>query len=468
MNEPKQLDVFNRHDRFSKLKVVGIAILIAMVVITALYFFVKSLLTYTVDYNLNGGYVYNTTLEPQKLKFLQQVKEPKGVKKEGYYIEYWSKDKNLGSKFRFGSLIWNSMTLHVKWKEGVAIRLNFAEGEENSDLPLADLKGKYEQYLKPGSDWSLPLVFNENKNSVHFGEQLLWYDNPECTGDPFAEKDWDNLTETIDIYGKWYDTDPEKFVIDENGLLTRYLGYCNKVILPNTVRKIKDIAPDRFTTGYSDSLNDQAGTYHSVWQNVMSDETGVNGLKIIYLNSELVEIGDCAFRDCKGLEKIIFQGDNVEILGSWAFANCSNLGEFDFPTKVTRVPSNCFDDAFKLTKRVSLTLDNVKYIDNKAFINANLYSITLNRVETIGTNAFTSCHNLHDFVINTATLVTSNVAGGNTPGVPNPNGIFFDTYSYSADNQKLKIYVPADLYDDYLALDYWNMYSSTFYKIENQ
>ena len=146
MNNPKEIDVFNRHDRFSKLKVIGISILIAIVSITALYFFVKSLLTYTVEYNLNGGYVYGSTLEPQKLKFLQKVEEPKNVKKRGYYIEYWSKDEDMGSKFRFGTPIWNSMTLHVKWAEGVAVRLHFAEGEENDDLPLEDLRGYYEQY----------------------------------------------------------------------------------------------------------------------------------------------------------------------------------------------------------------------------------------------------------------------------------------------------------------------------------
>ena len=50
MNEPKEIDVFNRHERFSKLKVIGISLLIAVVIITALYFFAKTLFTYTVDY----------------------------------------------------------------------------------------------------------------------------------------------------------------------------------------------------------------------------------------------------------------------------------------------------------------------------------------------------------------------------------------------------------------------------------
>jgi len=470
MNEPKEIDVFNRHERFQKLKTIGIAVLIAIVALAALYFFVKALLTYTVEYNLNGGYVYNTTLEPAKLKFLQRVEEPKGVKKEGYYIEYWSRDKNLGSKFRFGSPIWNSMTLNVKWADGVAIQLRFAQGEENSDLPLKDLKGLYEQYIKPGSDWTIPLVYNKNEQSVHYGEQLLWYDNPECTGEPFAVKSWKNLTENVTIYGKWFDTDPEKFQVDEEGTLQRYLGYCNKVILPSGIKKIKDIDPEKFTTGSSDQLNEQDGEYHSVWQNVMAN--GVNGMNIIYLNPELEIIGDCAFKDCESLEIIKFMGNNVNSIGEWSFANCEKLREFTFPTLVTRVPAHCFDGAFKLFADVSLILDNVTYIEEEAFVNANIYSITLNKVEFIGSKAFAACYDLHDVVINNNKVVTSNVTGGYTPGgLPNDKGIFFGTYSYSEFNQKLKIYVPANLYEEYLALDYWAMYSiegnNALHKIES-
>lgn len=463
MNEPKEIDVFNRHDRFSKLKVLGISLLIAMVIITALYFFVKTLLTYTVDYNLNGGYVYGKTLEPQKLKFLQKVEEPKGVKKEGYYIEYWSKDENLSSKFTFGTPIWSSMTLHVKWADGVAVRLHFAIGEENSDLSLADLKGMYEQYIKPGEDWTIPLVFNNNSGSVHYGEQLLWYDNAECEGDPFAERSWENITENIDIYGRWFDTKESKFKVDADGTLLKYNGHCNKVILPSKVIKIKDIDPNRFTTGESDTIHDQAGTYHSVWQNVMDDETGVNGLKIIYLNSELIEIGDCAFKDCKGLEEVRFMGDNVERIGKWAFANCVNLKGFTFTSKVTTIEDHAFDGAFSNTYQVSLDLNNVTLIKDDAFINSRVYRVEMSKVVTINSNAFTSCHRLHDFVIKTNIVVTSNVTGESTS--INPEGIFFDTYTKVNSAKHLNIYVPEDLYYDYLNYTYWSMYSDAINKI---
>lgn len=468
MNEPKELDVFNRHERFQKLKTIGIASLIAIVVISAMYFLIKAIITYTVEYNLNGGYVYNTELEPSTLRFLQKVEEPKGVKKEGYYLEYWSRDKDLKSKFNFGTPIWNNMTLHVKWAEGFAVQLRFAEGEENSDLSSEDLKGLYEQYLKPGSDWTIPLVYNLNQDSKHYGEQLLWYDNEECTGEPFAIRTWLNLTQNVTIYGKWFDTDPDKFQVDENGTLTRYLGYCNKVILPSGIKKIKDIDPERFTTGQSDQLNDQAGTYHSVWQNVMSD--GVNGMKIIYLNADLEEIGDCAFKDCEALEQIKFKGDKVHTLGRNAFEKCTSLREFIFPKLVTSIPDYCFYDAFyyKSDVHIELTLENVEAIGYQAFANSDLYSITLNNIEYIEFLAFGGCNQLHNFVINSDKLVTSNVTGGiTTPeGYPNPNGIFHGTYSLNPTLNNLKIYIPTDLYESYLALDYWAMYADAIHTIE--
>ena len=461
--QPKEIDVFNRHERFSKLKVVGIALLIAVIVITIFYFFVKTLFTYTVDFDLNGGYVYGKTVEPQKLKFLQKATEPEGVKKEGYYIEYWSNNKNLEKKYNFNTPVWNSMTLYVKWADGVAVRLHFAEGEENEDLPLADLKGYYEWYLKPGSDWSLPLIYNNVAHSVHYQEQLLWYDNPECTGEPFAERSWTNLTENVDIYGRWFDTNESKFKVDSEGTLTRYLGHCNKIILPSGIRKIKDIDINKFTTGESDSLNDQAGTYHSVWQNVMDDEKGVNGLKLIYLNSEMVEIGDCAFKDCKALEQVKFLGTNVETIGEWAFANCSKLAEFHFPAKVKIIENNTFDGAFDSGKKVSLVLNNVETIEDKAFINSRVYSIELKKVKFIGANAFTSCHVIRDFVLSTPSVVQSNVPSGSNP---NPKGIFFDTHTSVVTAQHLTIYIPEKLYTDYLSYEYWSMYSSVIKTIE--
>lgn len=464
MKEEKEVGVFNSYSGYNKLKIIGISILIFLVASTLLYMFVKSLFKYTVTYNFNGGQIYKQELKSDTYRFLQKVNEPKSVKKEGYYIEYWSKDENFKSRFKFGSRIWNSFTLNVKWADGVAVRLHFAEGEENSDMPLDDLKGYYEQYVKPGSTYSLPLVFNTKEGS-HYGEQLLWYDNPECTGTPFSEKTYE-LNENIDIYGAWFDTDSSKFEVDENGVLNKYLGYCNKIILPNNIKKIKDIAPDRFRTGASDGIHDSAGIYQSAWANVISDETGLyGGLRIVYINSEMETLGDCAFRDCKALEKLIFLGDNISSIGKYAFANCQKISYFDLPTKVTEIKEGTFHNTFAINKKVEMYLANVTTISDNAFQNSHVAKITLPKVTFIGKGAFKACNYLTNLTILTPnTIVISNYDGTNDK--LNTNSIFYGVTTDTSVVTHLKIYVPHNLKSSYLTKIYWNMYSDIIYESE--
>lgn len=464
MKEDREVGVFNSYSGNNKLKIISIAVLIFVVSFGVIFMLVKSLFKYTVTYNFNGGEIYGKELTSDTYPFLAKVNEPQGVKKEGYYIEYWSKDENLGSKFKFGSRIWNSFTLHIKWSEGVAIRLHFAEGEENEDLPLVDLKGYYEQYVKAGSTYKVPKIFNNKEGSSHFGEQLMFYDNPECTGMPFSEKTYENLTENIDIYGAWFDTEEDKFQVVD-GTLNRYLGYCNKVILPNTITKIKDIEPDKFRTGASDGIHDADGIYQSVWSNVISDETGLyGGLIIVYVNQNMITLGDCAFKDCKALQKIVFMGDNITSIGKYAFANCENIAYFDLPSQVTEIKEGTFHYTFGPLKKVEMYLTNVTTIADKAFMNSHIYKITLPKVEFIGSGAFSACNQLINLTILTPnTLVTSNSDATNKLS---KNSIFHASTTDTGVENHVTMYVPKGLKSLYLTKTYWSMYSDIIFESE--
>jgi len=453
---PKEPDTFRKYGRHNKLLTLGIGLAIAVVLATTLYFTIKVLIPYTVTYHLNGGSVYMQELKPTQYRFLERVQEPQNVKKEGYYIEYWSEDKNLSSKFTFGKPIWSSINLYAKWSEGVAVRLHFATGEENADMSTADLKGYFEQYIKAGSSYTLPIVKNTKEGSLHYGEQLFWYDNPECTGEPFAEKTYEAVTENIDLYGCWFDVDESKFEVKE-GVLTKYLGRCNKIMLPNNIYKIKSVSFDKFGTGENDGVNEQDGGYSSVWQYVMSDETGVNGLKLIYLNENLQEIGECGFRQCEALERVYFRGRNIRKIGKYAFAECDKLYVLDIPDTITTIESNVFDGAFDRKKNVEINLgSNITTIEDKAFINSNIYKITLGNVRFIGRSAFASCNNLHDFIIKTPVLVESNFDGDGV--TTDPKAIFFGV-TIIEPHRTLKIYIPSGLKGQYLSKNYWAMYS---------
>lgn len=450
--EPKEVDVFRKYSKNNKLLIVLIAILIASVIVTAIYFFAKSLFKYTVTFELNGGYVYGVEDPTIELGFLQKIYTPK-AKKEGFYLESWYKDEGLTDTFKEGSRIWRDTTLYAKWEEGFAIRLNYAEGEENADLPIKDLKGLYEDYVKQGSTWSLPKVYNTNKNSVHYGEQLLWYDNPECTGDPFESGTYE-VTENKDIYGKWFDTKEEKFDIDENGTLNSYNGFSRHIILPSSVKSIRSIEYETFRQGFTDQ---QWGReYHSVFQNVLGDDEGKNSLRIIYLNKELESIGECAFRSCESLQKVVFLGENTTI-GDYAFDTCTSLKEINLPTTLTKIPKGCFKGAFNPVDRISFHFgNNITRIEDDAFLNSNLYSITLDNVSFIGQSAFSSCHYLTDVNLKYNQVITTNCVSSDVT-----TGVFFDTYTSHEPSQHLKIIVPTALVSVYKTTYPWSLYSTT-------
>lgn len=479
MNEnPKEVAVFKTYTKNNKLKVFGISMLIIIVALLALYFPIKTLFKYTVTYHLNGGSIYKQELVSKTYKFLERVEEPAGIKKFGkdkdgneigYYIDHWSKKEDLSDVFTFGGKMWRSFHLYIAWEEGVAVRLHFAENEENEDMTTDDLKGYYEQYIKPGSDYTLPLMYNNKIDSSrnHYGEQLIWYDNEDCTGEPFFTKTYTNLTESIDIYGKWIDTSEDKFDIDSNGTLQKYNGYCNKVMLPSSVKAIKSIERDRFKTGYGDTIHDQGGEYYSVWAHVVGGSSNPNNsnynpftLREVYINPELRSIGDCAFKDCNMLEKIVFMGDNVESIGISAFESCSSLKNFVMPSKVQTIGSYAFGYAFDRNANVSLALNNVYRVEDFAFVNSNISSITLAKVSFIGRNAFSACGKLGRFEITSQNVVTSNVDTSTNSTYTNEEGLFYSTFTTVAYANKLEIIVPKGMLSAYLNLPYWSMYST--------
>lgn len=387
--EPKEVGVFNAHTSQHHRVKTAIVVVVCFIVLVGVYFLAKSLLTYTITYVPNGGSVFGEELEPDTYSFLELTVEPEGLRKMGFYLEGWYKDEACTKKFTFGKPIWRSRKLYAKWLPGCALVLNYAsdEEEEKSGIPLEELRYYYQEYVMPNSGSSLPTVFNY-KDGYHKGEQLLWFESPDCIGEPIETKEYLSLNEDINVYGKWYDTQEDKFRVDKDGVLQEYLGYCNRIILPNGIKEIKSILPDEFMGG---NLNDQQGNQQS--NNFSAFKNVLSTLEIIYINEDMTKFGSCAFRGCTALENIVFNGDNLESIGENAFQSCKSLTSIEIPTKVTTIPKKCFDSCTSL-KKVTLT-DNVTTIAEQAFITCSgLNTISLPGVKFIGKKAFVGCVNL--------------------------------------------------------------------------
>lgn len=455
-NQPKEIDVFNRFSRYNKLKVVLSAIGIAVVSIVALYFFAKSLFTYTITIVPDGGTIYGQTMEQTEFKysFLEKTSPIEGLKRKGYYIDGYYKNKAKTRKFEFGKRLWKSHTIYIDWQPGYAVELFFVDGEDddekrhNTDPTYFNeihLKNYHEWYVKPGSTYDVPLVYNDqaiikdvgNIND-HYDEQILWYDNKEGTGDPIP---LETLTFTMDknhqLYGRWFDTKESKFNVNEDGTLLRYLGKCKNIVLPDHIKSIKDI--ENFTTGEWDDTRVADGSSYSAFDRVIED------MKIIYINEGMEKLGKHSFYTASSLEKVVFKGNKITIIPFNCFADCTKLREITIPTTVTTIGKDAFNNDVNLRRIYGI--DNVTTINDLAFAACRLESIDLPKVSYLGQWAFGSCNYLKSIYIGYPGLIRTNVTSLD-------NNVFYDTTA--------KIYVPSHLIDTYSTAEFWMNYASRY------
>ena len=109
-------------------------------------------------------------------------------------------------------------------------------------------------------------------------------------------------------------------------------------------------------------------------------------------------IGNYAFSDCSGLTSLILPSSVTEI-GSSAFSGCSGLTSLTLPSSVTSIGWATFSGCSGLT---SLTLpSSVTSIDGRAFYGcSSLFGLTLpSSVTSIGKSAFEGCSGLFSLTL---------------------------------------------------------------------
>ena len=188
------------------------------------------------------------------------------------------------------------------------------------------------------------------------------------------------------------------------------------------------------------------------------------------LSDSVTYIRTYTFCYCYSLASITIP-NSVRSIALSTFSGCYSLISITIPSNITRIPDSMFASCYSLTSitipssvidirfsafyycysLTSITIPNsVTSIGNYAFQNCySLTSITIpNNVTSIGSYVFGNCYSIkkYDFTSSTSVPTLSN-----TSAFSNINGIY-------------KIYVPDELYDEWIAATNWVTYADYIYK----
>ena len=116
----------------------------------------------------------------------------------------------------------------------------------------------------------------------------------------------------------------------------------------------------------------------------------IGSLEAMYYNQKIdVTIGEAAFQECTGLNKLI--GTNIKRLKAFAFEGCVNLvaDSYYFTLEEQDVPECAFENCTSLSGiRSADFFSNVRRVRANAFKNSGLVEFDLDNIKSVGDNAF--------------------------------------------------------------------------------
>ena len=169
----------------------------------------------------------------------------------------------------------------------------------------------------------------------------------------------------------------------------------------------------------------------------------------IQLPSEVTMIGKRTFEGCKALRRVDILGNKIVTIGSEAFLNCESLEEFAVPDGITELATYTFSGC-KSLQYINFGT-GVKDVLDKAFYGCEsleMLDIPEN-VIFLGNNCFDGAESLKEVYVRGDRVLE----------------IGYRTFSDA--KSELKIYVPADLLDDYKKNIFWSTYVDNLYPLES-
>lgn len=196
------------------------------------------------------------------------------------------------------------------------------------------------------------------------------------------------------------------FVIDSNGVLTKYTGTATEVTIPSTVTAIgNDAFRDKKNIVKITIPSSVTSIGANAFQGVgFGTETSLGSVTI---PGSVKYMGHDAFNSCEWLGEVTFEdaiGDGgIRYSESWGqghtFINCTHLKKIHLSTNVVHLPSG-FASGCKSLQTVDWP-ESLQLIESEAFNDCNaLQSIDLSKtkVETIEGRAFTNCTSAENVV----------------------------------------------------------------------
>ena len=205
----------------------------------------------------------------------------------------------------------------------------------------------------------------------------IFHNIPIVAGDDIAFEVDQGKVVKISVQGGGYQTKTDESL---NTTDKTIVGAINEI----------DSKPTYYTSGLIYTLSDD-GTYYFVTgfdENLTDTEIKIAP---IYKGLPVKEIGASAFKNCFYARNIEIP-DSVTIIGTQAFASCTNLYSVTFGenSELEEITGSVFRDSWRL---VNVKLPNsIKIIGASAFYNCGLKSIVIPEgVTTIGDYAFENC-----------------------------------------------------------------------------
>ena len=162
-----------------------------------------------------------------------------------------------------------------------------------------------------------------------------------------------------------------EFIIDQNGILTKYHGSGGNIAIPHGVKVIGN------------------------GENSPFENSQLSIIKVSIPDS-VTNINEEAFMGCESLIQVTIP-ESVKEISDYAFSGCHSLKEINLPQSVTYIGRSAFRGCF--AEEITLP-PNLKSISAYTFSRSNLKKIVIpNRVETIYDRVFYDCPNLEAVII---------------------------------------------------------------------